>query len=169
MPFERPHATSYVLAIAMFVPFVTVWEIITYALHHVFDSNLLPWNWRSRTLTIWMKIGWRTYLVNMHVCKNWRSQVQPFVCSTSSYIVWWMDERTYLVNMHVCKNWRSQVQPFVLVRHRTLCDGWTNVPCQHSCVQELAFTGPAVCFSTSSYIVWWIDERTYKQTHSPIG
>ena len=41
---------------------------LTYALANVFDSNVSPWNWRSWTLRIWMKIGRRMYLVNSDMC-----------------------------------------------------------------------------------------------------
>ena len=39
MPTERPHATFYVFAIAMFVLSVTVCEIITFELANIFDTN----------------------------------------------------------------------------------------------------------------------------------
>ena len=48
--------------------FVTIYEIIIYAFPNVLDSTLWPWKWWSSTLTIWMKKGVRTYLVNTHMC-----------------------------------------------------------------------------------------------------
>ena len=68
MPIENPHMTFYVLAIAMFVPSVTVCKIMTFELPNVLESNVWPWKWRSRKLTIWMKIGRQRYLVNMQKC-----------------------------------------------------------------------------------------------------
>ena len=40
---------------------------VHYAIANVFDSNIWPWKWRSRTLRIWMKISRRGYLGNVHM------------------------------------------------------------------------------------------------------
>ena len=70
---RRPHATFHVLTISMFVLFVTNREIITFELSNVLDSNVWAWKWRSRMLTIWIKIGRRRYLVNLHMYAKTRS------------------------------------------------------------------------------------------------
>ena len=49
---ERPCATSYTLAIAMFTLSVTAYELVTYELPNVLDWNLWPLKCRSMTLTI---------------------------------------------------------------------------------------------------------------------
>ena len=61
------HVTSYLLKIAMFALFATVCEIIVYKLPNALDSIHWPWKWRSRALTILIKIGRRTYFVKMHM------------------------------------------------------------------------------------------------------
>ena len=45
---RKAYATSHVLAIAWFVLTVTVFEIITFELPNVIDSNLWPWKWKSQ-------------------------------------------------------------------------------------------------------------------------
>ena len=41
-----------------------------YALANVFDWNLWPWKWRSRTVAILMKIGRRRKLANLQMCAD---------------------------------------------------------------------------------------------------
>ena len=85
MPIERPFATSYVLAIAMFALYHHLWDNHIY----IFQSTLF------RYLTLKMKVkdidyldeNWqanlRYHLAYQYVCQNWRFWVQPFVCSFS--------------------------------------------------------------------------------------
>ena len=80
MTIGMPLANFYVRAVAtMFVLSVIVCEIIMYKFSNVFASNLWPWKWRSMPLTIRIKIGRRTYLVNMHRNKYLHFTVQSFV------------------------------------------------------------------------------------------
>ena len=63
--------------------------MVTYDLPNVYNSNILPWKWRSMTLTIWMKLGSQTYSVNMYnrlprltflfssVYRHWHFGLQP--------------------------------------------------------------------------------------------
>ena len=68
MPVKRPHATSYVFALVIFVISVIVCEIVTYELRNVLDLNFWPWKWSSRARRYRMKTDRRTYLVNLEMC-----------------------------------------------------------------------------------------------------
>ena len=77
---ERPHATSYVLAIAMFVASVTVCEIMTCERTDVLSSNYWHWKWRKRTKTIWIKLSDERTLSNC-ICLQKLAPLDPAVCT----------------------------------------------------------------------------------------
>ena len=48
--------------------------------HQWGQPNIWPWKWRSKTSRILMKIGWRRYLVNVHMLHK-LALLGPAVCS----------------------------------------------------------------------------------------
>ena len=105
-----PHATFYALAIAMFVPSVTVCEIITFTSHCT----------RFKSLTLQMKVkdvddlyeNWQTteFCQHARVLKKWRLYVQLFVRSVHIRTVRegrtdvWTNERTTCLQTPLCEN-----------------------------------------------------------------
>ena len=75
----KAYVTFYFLAIAIFVLSVTVCKFITFELLIVLDLNLWPLNWRSKTLTIWIK--WQTNDTCEHACAKKLALLGPAVCS----------------------------------------------------------------------------------------
>ena len=51
------------------------------------NTTVFVWNWRSRTVTIQMKIGKRKNFENIHLYLSWPFSVQPFVLDD---ILWCM-------------------------------------------------------------------------------
>ena len=98
-----------VLTIAIFVRSLTVCEIITYELPKLLSLSLCPWKWRSRMVTIWMKTGWWTYLINMHMYAK--------ICASRSC-------RFFAVNNHTfCGSGRTNAQ----TKH-------AHTSCQHNII-----------------------------------
>ena len=91
MPTERTHATFCVSNRNVF-PICHVYEIYSHMnFAMLLDSNFWPWKWRSRTLTISLKIGKQTYFVDVHMWTN-------IGASTSSnlFLVTFRVRRTYI-------------------------------------------------------------------------
>ena len=75
---------------------VAVCEIINYGLPNILNSNLWHFKWRPWIRTIWIKIGWRTYLVT-------RIRMQKLVllgwavCSEYIIVHFAQDGRTHIL------------------------------------------------------------------------
>ena len=93
MPIEKAHATFCVGNCNVSLS-VTVCTIISHETPNIFNSITWPWKLRSKTFTILIKIGERTFFVNVHMCtKTFASRfsrLSPAYISTYRYTKWFI-------------------------------------------------------------------------------